>query len=121
MQPPFFLAGAKAYWRSRVTTVYPRQKRYANDPQSAAGFPPADVFIERIEPPATQEAGNPPLRCKTCVSSKATERQQSGIQVLQFRRGNGPAGSLPVVERKEPLALDYTVSFNRDLKGSIEG
>lgn len=43
------LAATKAYWGPRVTTVFPRQGHYANDPKIAATFPPADVNIERID------------------------------------------------------------------------
>ena len=42
------LAAAKQFWGSRVTTVFARQGSYAHDPAMLAGFPPADVTIERI-------------------------------------------------------------------------
>jgi FMN phosphatase YigB (HAD superfamily) len=42
------LAAIKKVWGARVTTVFPKQGHYANDPQSLAKFPPADVSIERI-------------------------------------------------------------------------
>lgn len=42
------LAAVKKIWGSKVTTVFPRQGHYAHDPQVLAGFPPADVTIERI-------------------------------------------------------------------------
>jgi FMN phosphatase YigB (HAD superfamily) len=41
------LTAVKAAWRARVTTVFPRQGHYAHAPD-VAGFPPADVTIERI-------------------------------------------------------------------------
>lgn len=43
------LTAMKTYWGSRVTTVFPRQGHYANDPQIVDRFPPADVTIERID------------------------------------------------------------------------
>ena len=42
------LTAIKTRWRSRVTTVFPRQGHYARDPQTLASFPPADVSIEHI-------------------------------------------------------------------------
>jgi FMN phosphatase YigB (HAD superfamily) len=42
------LAAIKKVWGARVTTVFPKQGHYANDPQSLVKFPPADVSIERI-------------------------------------------------------------------------
>lgn len=42
------LDAAKKIWDRKVTTVFPRQGHYAHDPQILAGFPPADITIERI-------------------------------------------------------------------------
>jgi hypothetical protein len=42
------LAAVKAVWGERVTTVFPRQGHYANDPKARSAYPPADVEIERI-------------------------------------------------------------------------
>lgn len=42
------LAAVKAIWGDRVTTVFPRQGHYANDPKTLADYPPADVAIERV-------------------------------------------------------------------------
>jgi len=42
------LAAVKSVWGERVTTVFPRQGHYANDPKARASAPPADVEIERI-------------------------------------------------------------------------
>ena len=42
------LAAVKKVWGSRVTTVFPRQGHYALDPQAAAGYPAADLTLERI-------------------------------------------------------------------------
>src|SRR6266704_4269751 len=42
------LAAVKKVWAARVTTVFPRQGHYALDPQILAGYPPADVTIERV-------------------------------------------------------------------------
>jgi FMN phosphatase YigB (HAD superfamily) len=42
------LSAVKAEWGARVTTVFPRQGHYARDPQALAGYPPADVTVERI-------------------------------------------------------------------------
>jgi hypothetical protein len=42
------LTAVKKIWGSRVTTVFPRQGHYANDPQALAAYPPADVAIEGI-------------------------------------------------------------------------
>jgi len=42
------LDAVKKIWGRKVTTVFPRQGHYAHDPQILAGFPPADITIERI-------------------------------------------------------------------------
>ena len=42
------LDAIKQVWGERVTTVFPRQGHYAHDPNILAGFPPADVTVERI-------------------------------------------------------------------------
>jgi FMN phosphatase YigB (HAD superfamily) len=42
------LTAVKSVWGSRVTTVFPRQGHYANDPQALAAYPPADIVIEHI-------------------------------------------------------------------------
>lgn len=42
------LTAVRNVWGSRVTTVFPRQGHYARDSQALAGFPPADIGIERI-------------------------------------------------------------------------
>jgi len=42
------LASMKKSWGPRLTTVFPRQGRYAHDASYNAGHPPADVEVERI-------------------------------------------------------------------------
>jgi FMN phosphatase YigB (HAD superfamily) len=42
------LTAAKEFWGERVTTVFPRQGQFANDPAITAAFPPADVTIDRV-------------------------------------------------------------------------
>jgi len=42
------LTAVKRAWGERVTTVFPRQGHYANDPKVLAEYPPADITIERI-------------------------------------------------------------------------
>jgi FMN phosphatase YigB (HAD superfamily) len=42
------LAAMKATWREKLTTVFVRQGHYANDPALVAGYPPADITVERI-------------------------------------------------------------------------
>jgi FMN phosphatase YigB (HAD superfamily) len=42
------LSAIKQVWGKRVTTVFPRQGHYAMDAKSIAGYPPADITIERI-------------------------------------------------------------------------
>jgi FMN phosphatase YigB (HAD superfamily) len=42
------LAAIKKIWKERVTTVFVRQGHYAHDLQAMAGYPPADIMIERI-------------------------------------------------------------------------
>ena len=42
------LTAVKQIWGSRVTTIFPRQGRYAHDPQILASYPPADISIDHI-------------------------------------------------------------------------
>ncbi len=42
------LTRIKEIWGERVTTVFPRQGHYANDPKIVAAYPPADIQIEKI-------------------------------------------------------------------------
>jgi FMN phosphatase YigB (HAD superfamily) len=42
------LSAVKDAWAARVTTVFPRQGHYAQDPEVLAKYPPADVSIDRI-------------------------------------------------------------------------
>lgn len=44
----WILAAVKKSWGERVTTIFPRQGRYAHDAQTISSFPPADVTIEHI-------------------------------------------------------------------------
>jgi len=43
------LTAMKAIWQNRLTTVFVRQGHYAHDPVHLAGYPPADVVIDRLE------------------------------------------------------------------------
>jgi FMN phosphatase YigB (HAD superfamily) len=43
------LTAMKAIWQNRLTTVFVRQGHYAHDPSHLAGYPPADVVIDRLE------------------------------------------------------------------------
>lgn len=45
---PRILAAVKKAWGRRVTTVFPRQGSYANDPAARAGHPDPDVTVGRI-------------------------------------------------------------------------
>ncbi len=47
----------KRAWGPKVTTVFPRQGHYANDPQIVAKYPPADISIERIGELVRSERG----------------------------------------------------------------
>jgi hypothetical protein len=42
------LDAIKKVWKSRVTTVFPRQGRYAHDSKILSSYPPADIKINRI-------------------------------------------------------------------------
>lgn len=42
------LTAIKKIWRTRVTTVFPRQGHYALDEKEISKYPPADITIERI-------------------------------------------------------------------------
>lgn len=59
------LTALKRDWGTRVTTVFPRQGHYANDPEVLKKYPPADISIGRIgellayDLPALLGRGNP--------------------------------------------------------------
>ena len=42
------LDAVKKIWGDRVTTIFPRQGQYAHDSKAIAGYPPADLTVERI-------------------------------------------------------------------------
>jgi FMN phosphatase YigB (HAD superfamily) len=42
------LTAVKQSWNDRVTTVFPRQGKFARDPEVVASYPPADLTVERI-------------------------------------------------------------------------
>jgi FMN phosphatase YigB (HAD superfamily) len=42
------LAAVKKAWGRRVTTIFPRQGHYAQDPKVLAAYPPADHSVDRI-------------------------------------------------------------------------
>jgi FMN phosphatase YigB (HAD superfamily) len=42
------LTAVKEIWKKRVTTVFPQQGHYANDPQAMAMYPGPDVTLARI-------------------------------------------------------------------------
>ncbi len=42
------LDAVKKVWRTRLTTVFPRQGHYAFDPKILAAYPPGDISIDRI-------------------------------------------------------------------------
>jgi FMN phosphatase YigB (HAD superfamily) len=42
------LAASKQIWGDRLTTVFPQQGHYAHDPKIIAGYPPANISVERI-------------------------------------------------------------------------
>jgi FMN phosphatase YigB (HAD superfamily) len=42
------LAAMKQAWKDRLTTIFPRQGHYALDPKNVAGYPAADITVERI-------------------------------------------------------------------------
>jgi FMN phosphatase YigB (HAD superfamily) len=42
------LTAMKGTWGERLTTVFPRQGHYAQDPKNIAAYPPADIAIEHI-------------------------------------------------------------------------
>jgi FMN phosphatase YigB (HAD superfamily) len=42
------LTAVKKAWGNRLTTVFPKQGHYANDPEALAKYPAADITIDRI-------------------------------------------------------------------------
>jgi FMN phosphatase YigB (HAD superfamily) len=42
------LTAVKQSWNDRVTTVFPRQGKFARDPEVVASYPPADLTVDRI-------------------------------------------------------------------------
>ena len=42
------LAAIKNVWKSKVTTIFPKQGHYAFDEKEVAKYPPPDITIEKI-------------------------------------------------------------------------
>jgi len=42
------LTKVKEIWGERVTTIFPKQGQYANDPNIVAAYPPADIQLDQI-------------------------------------------------------------------------
>jgi len=42
------LTRIKEIWGERVTTIFPRQGHYANDPEIISAYPPADIQLDNI-------------------------------------------------------------------------
>ena len=42
------LTAMKSAWGAALTTIFPRQGHYANDPKESAAYPAADVTVERF-------------------------------------------------------------------------
>ena len=42
------LTHIRKIWGERVTTMFPRQGHYANDPKIVASYPPADIQVDKI-------------------------------------------------------------------------
>ena len=42
------LNAVKQVWGERVTSVFPRQGHYAQDPEILAGYPPADIQLDHL-------------------------------------------------------------------------
>jgi FMN phosphatase YigB (HAD superfamily) len=42
------LTSMKSAWGASLTTIFPRQGHYANDPRESAAYPAADLTVERI-------------------------------------------------------------------------
>ena len=64
------LAALKKAWGGRVTTVFPRQGKFANDPRALAAYPnAADVTIDRIGDLLAYEVAD--LLAKSCQKAKS--------------------------------------------------
>ena len=76
------LTAVKKVWGDRVTTVFPRQGHYANDPKALAAYPPADIPIERISD--LLQYGLPAL-LTVCRSGTATDAQKGLVHSEEAR------------------------------------
>lgn len=56
------LSAMKEVWGPRLTTVFPRQGHYAEDPQVLAAYPAADISVARIGELATTDVSELLLR-----------------------------------------------------------
>jgi FMN phosphatase YigB (HAD superfamily) len=61
------LTVVKSVWRDRVTTVFPRQGHYAEDPATRAAYPAADLAVERIGDLVTSDL---PARLGAIISTR---------------------------------------------------
>jgi FMN phosphatase YigB (HAD superfamily) len=55
------LTALKQHWGRRVTTIFPRQGRYAHDAAELSANPPADLTIDGIGELASYDVGHLPL------------------------------------------------------------
>lgn len=64
------LTAVKQHWGQRVTSIFPRQGRYAHDASALAANPPADVSIDGIGELASYDIGSFPF-----ISSSVAQRE----------------------------------------------
>ena len=63
------LAALKQHWGQRVTSVFPRQGRYARDASSVSAYPPADLSIGGIGELGSYDIGALPFISSTAAKS----------------------------------------------------
>jgi FMN phosphatase YigB (HAD superfamily) len=86
---PNILRAVKRVWGQRVTTVFPRQGRYAHDPALTAGQPAPDVTIARIADLLDYD--------QPTLLGANPERRPSRPKVIPFRSGHRRAVVTPLV------------------------
>lgn len=63
------LAALKQHWGQRVTSVFPRQGRYARDASIVSAYPPADLSIDGIGELGSYDVGAPPFISSSVAKS----------------------------------------------------
>ena len=97
------LAAIKEAWSDRVTTVFPKQGKFANDPKVRASYPSADVTVDRTQRPAFIRFTRPArgLTMARTAGNNLIGETNMRIGIGKRRRGDARDNSQELHERSE--------------------